>query len=205
MDEIRASVIRNVCVYCGSSEGTDPAFVTAAHALGREIVAAGARLVYGGGKGGLMGAVARSVLDHGGHVTGIIPDFLRDRELMLEEAQDLRVVPDMHARKRLMFDAADAFVALPGGVGTLEELVEQLTWVQLQRHRKPVLIADIAGFWRPLLALFEHMREKGFIRSDIEVSYLVAERVADIMPMLAAAASKAQREGQVSERLDANL
>jgi hypothetical protein len=204
-NQIRTGEIRAVCVYCGSSGGSDPAFVAAAQALGREIVSAGARLVYGGGNGGLMGAVARSVLAHGGHVTGIIPDFLRDRELMLEEAQDLRVVPDMHARKRLMFDAADAFVALPGGVGTLEELVEQLTWVQLQRHRKPVLIADIAGFWRPLLALFEHMREKGFIRSEIEVTYLVAERVADIMPMLATAARKAQREGPISQRLDAKL
>jgi len=205
MNEIRASGIQTVCVYCGSSGGTDPAFLAAARALGGEIVAAGAGLVYGGGRGGLMGAIARSVLEHGGHVTGVIPDFLRDREMMLEEAQDLRVVGDMHARKRMMFEAADAFVALPGGVGTLEELVEQLTWVQLQRHRKPVLILDVAGFWRPLLALFEHMREKGFIRSEIEVSYLVAERVADVMPMLASAARKAAREGVPAERLDAKL
>lgn len=202
MNEIRAAGIRNVCVYCGSGEGADPAFLAAARDLGREIVTAGAGLVYGGGKGGLMGAVARSVLHHGGHVTGIIPDFLRDREMMLVEAQDLRVVPDMHTRKQLMFEAADAFVALPGGVGTLEELVEQLTWVQLQRHRKPVLIADISGFWRPLLALFAHMREKDFIRREIEVTYLVAECVADIMPMLSQAVRNTEREGARPERLE---
>jgi uncharacterized protein (TIGR00730 family) len=103
---------------------------------------------------------------------------------MLKSAQDLVVVPDMHTRKRLMFERADAFIALPGGIGTLEELVEQLTWVQLERHTKPVLIADIGGFWRPLLSLFAHMREHGFIRPEFEVRYLVAERIEDVIPML---------------------
>ena len=201
----RTRKIESVCVYCGSNGGSDPAFVSAAETLGREIAEAGVRLVYGGGKGGLMGAVARAVLENGGFVTGIIPDFLRERELMLDEAQDLRVVADMHSRKRMMFESADAFVALPGGIGTLEELVEQLTWVQLQRHRKPVLIADVAGFWRPLLSLFEHMREKGFIESAFEVNYLVAERIYDVLPMLEAAAARAALEGAPSAALDANL
>ena len=204
-DPTATTSIQSVCVYCGSSEGTSPLFLAAAEALGSEIAAAGARLVYGGGSTGLMGAVARAALASGGQVVGVIPDFLRNRELMLAEAQDLRVVPDMHTRKRAMFEAADAFVALPGGVGTLEELVEQLTWVQLQRHNKPVLIADIGGFWRPLLSLFEHMRENGFIRKDIEVSYLVADGVSEIMPMLNAAAARARRERRTPQPLDAKL
>ena len=148
-------------------------------------------LVYGGGNAGLMGAVARATLAGGGQVCGIIPDFLKSRENMLEAAQELIVVPDMHTRKRLMFERADAFVALPGGVGTLEELIEQMTWAQLERHSKPVLILDIGGFWRPLLGLLAHMRENGFIRAGLEVRYLVAERVEDIVPMLRRAGDRA--------------
>jgi uncharacterized protein (TIGR00730 family) len=192
--------LRSVCVYCGSSAGADPRFLAAAEQLGHEIADAGVRLVYGGGSKGLMGALARATLARGGEVVGVIPDFLHERELMLPNATDLRIVSDMHARKREMFDAADAFVALPGGVGTLEELVEQLTWVQLERHDKPVLIADIAGFWRPLLSLFAHMRENGFIRSDIEVRYLVAERIGDVLPMLASAVSRVR--GRQTNDLD---
>ena len=199
------TAIRNVCVYCGSAAGTDPLFVHAASVLGRALAEAKVGLVYGGGNTGLMGEMARSVLAHGGHVTGIIPDFLKSRELILKEAQDLVIVADMHTRKRLMFERADAFVALPGGVGTLEELVEQLTWVQLGRHRKPVLIVDIAGFWRPLLNLFAHMRDHGFIRPDFEVRYLVAEKIADVLPMLEAAAERAARERAEPHPLDARL
>ena len=194
--------IRNVCVYCGSASGDDPRFVAAAETLGRELADAGVGLVYGGGNSGLMGAVARSVVAHGGHVTGIIPDFLKDRELAFEGAQELVAVPDMHVRKRLMFERADAFVALPGGVGTLEELVEQLTWAQLGRHEKPVLLADIGGFWRPLLSLFAHMREQGFIRPEFEVRYLVAEKIGDVVPMLRAAAA---RTGGGAKSLDPRL
>jgi uncharacterized protein (TIGR00730 family) len=199
------TAIRNVCVYCGSAAGTDPLFVHAASVLGRALAEAEVGLVYGGGNTGLMGEMARSVLAHGGHVTGIIPDFLKSRELMLKEAQDLVIVADMHTRKRLMFERADAFVALPGGVGTLEELVEQLSWVQLDRHRKPVLIVDIAGFWRPLLNLFAHMRDHGFIRPDFEVRYLVAEKIADVLPMLEAATERAARERAEPHPLDARL
>ncbi len=179
--------IRKICVYCGSSVGADPAFVAAARDFGRILAKNGVGLVYGGGDLGLMGAVAHAVLEAGGHVTGIIPRFLQKREHMLESVQDLVVVEDMHERKRLMFEKADTFVALPGGIGTLEELVEQLAWVQLQRHDKPVLIADIAGFWGPLLALLDHMREQGFIRPHLEARYLVRDRVEDILPALAEA------------------
>ena len=200
-----SSPLRNVCVYCGSASGDDPRYAQAAKALGLALVAADLGLVYGGGNNGLMGMVARTVLEAGGRVTGIIPDFLEKRELMLREAQDLVIVPDMHTRKRLMFERADAFVALPGGVGTLEELVEQLTWVQLGRHRKPVLIADVGGFWRPLLLLFAHMRDNGFIRQDSEVHYLVSEKIEDVVPMLKKAAEFAAREGAGAEPLDNRL
>ena len=199
------SHLRNVCVYCGSASGEDPRYAAAARALGQALVEADLGLVYGGGANGLMGIVARSVLEAGGRVTGIIPDFLEKRELMLREAQDLVVVPDMHTRKRLMFERADAFVALPGGVGTLEELVEQLTWVQLGRHRKPVLIADVCGFWRPLLTLFAHMRDSGFIRRDTEVHYLVSEKIEDVVPMLKKAAEFAARDGAEALPLDNRL
>ncbi len=182
--------IRNVCVYCGSSAGSDPRFAEAADALGRALAEADVGLVFGGGGDGLMGRLARATLAAGGRVTGIIPKFLLTREHALVGAQELVVVDSMHQRKQLMFERADAFIALPGGVGTLEELVEQLTWAQLQRHRKPVLLADIDGFWRPLLALFAHMRNLGFIREQFEVRYLVAEKIEDALPMLNAAARR---------------
>jgi uncharacterized protein (TIGR00730 family) len=185
------TIVRNVCVYCGSSDGNDPCFGQAADHLGSAIAAAGIGLVFGGGDAGLMGRVARSVLAGGGRVTGIIPKFLIKRENALLNAQELIVVDDMHQRKQMMFDRADAFVALPGGIGTLEELVEQLTWVQLARHRKPVLLADIGGFWRPLLALIAHMHNLGFLREGFDVHYLVAEKIEDVLPMLAAAAERA--------------
>src|ERR1700758_454642 len=182
--------IKTVCVYCGSSSGTNPRFIEAAAAFGKILAENGIRLVYGGGSNGLMGAVANGVLDHGGSVTGIIPEFLNSRERMLTRVQELVVTPDMHERKRLMFERSDAFVALPGGVGTLEELVEQLTWQQLGRHSKPVLLANIDGFWEPLLALLAHMRATEFIRPTLAVDILKAERVEEILPRLRAAAAR---------------
>jgi len=185
------SKIRTVCVYCGSGPGTNPRFVEGAKAFGKVLAENGIRLVYGGGSIGLMGAIATSVLDHGGTVTGIIPDFLTIRENALKRVQELIVTPDMHERKRLMFEHSDAFVALPGGIGTLEELVEQLTWQQLGRHSKPVLLANIEGFWEPLLVLLAHMRATQFIRATLAVDILKAERVEDILPRLREAADRA--------------
>jgi uncharacterized protein (TIGR00730 family) len=182
------SKIKAVCVYCGSGPGSNPKFVETARAFGRILAESGTRLVYGGGSIGLMGAIAESVVDHGGHVTGIIPDFLKARELMFRRAQEMLVVRDMHERKRLMFEHADAFVALPGGIGTLEELVEQLTWAQLGRHKKPILIANIDRFWDPLCALLDHMRAMQFIRAGLTVTPLVVERAEDILPSLIEAA-----------------
>jgi uncharacterized protein (TIGR00730 family) len=189
--------IKTICVYCGSGPGTNHHFIEAAIAFGKILAGNGIRLVYGGGSIGLMGAIATSVLDHGGTVTGIIPDFLTARENALTRVQELIVTPDMHERKRLMFERSDAFVALPGGIGTLEELVEQLTWQQLGRHSKPILIANIDGFWEPLLALFVHMRATQFIRPNLTVDILKAERVEDILPRLRAAAARAHDGAEV--------
>jgi uncharacterized protein (TIGR00730 family) len=189
-DKTSMNQIKTVCVYCGSGPGTNPRFVEAAIALGKVFAENKIRLVYGGGSIGLMGAIAKSTLDHGGAVTGIIPDFLRARENALSRVQEMIVTPDMHERKRLMFERSDAFVALPGGIGTLEELVEQLTWQQLGRHNKPILLANIDNFWEPLLVLLAHMRSTEFIRPTLTVDIIQAERVDDILPRLRAAAAR---------------
>jgi uncharacterized protein (TIGR00730 family) len=183
------SRINAVCVYCGSSPGTDPDFVKAARDFGKILAENGVRLVYGGGSIGLMGAVASAVIEHGGMATGIIPEFLTAKERPRKLAQEQIVTRDMHERKSTMFARADAFVALPGGLGTLEELVEQMTWAQLGRHKKPILIANINGFWDPLLVLIDHMRGLGLVPSPTRgVELLIADNVDDILPKLRAAA-----------------
>jgi uncharacterized protein (TIGR00730 family) len=200
------SKIKAICVYCGSSSGTDPAFAKTARDFGRILAENKVRLVYGGGSIGLMGAIASSVIEHGGTATGIIPEFLTAKEQPRRLAQEQIVTRDMHERKRTMFDRADAFVALPGGLGTLEELVEQMTWAQLGRHKKPILIANINRFWDPLLVLIDHMRRLGLVPSSAHgVELLVADRVEDILPKLRDAAqsvSPAEKELAVpAERL----
>ena len=178
------STLKAICVYCGSGPGSNPEFVESARAFGRILAENNIRLVYGGGSIGLMGAIAESVIDHGGQVTGIIPDFLKAREMMFRDAQEIIVTRDMHERKRLMFERADAFVALPGGIGTLEELVEQMTWAQLGRHKKPILMVNVDNFWDPLCALLDHMRDMQFIRAGLTVSPLVVNSVEEILPAL---------------------
>lgn len=187
--------VKWICVYCGSGEGVNPAYAAAAEEFGATMAAAGIGLVYGGGNIGLMGVLARSVLANGGRVTGIIPDFLIAKERMLHEIQDLIVTDTMHERKQLMFERADAFVALPGGIGTLEELVEQLTWAQLGQHAKPIVLADIDRFWQPLLALIDHMRQEAFIRSGLNVEFEVVASAADIIPAVLAMAGRRAARG----------
>lgn len=182
--------LTSICVFCGSRPGNDANLMRDANTLGTMMANDGIRLIYGGGNTGLMGGVARGALDAGGKVTGIIPDFLISKERIgnsLDELDEVLITRDMHERKMLMFEKADAFIALPGGIGTLEELVEQLTWVQLGQHRKPVLIADIAGFWRPFFNLIDHMASQDFIGGDFDVTYLKAHTVDDILPQLKAA------------------
>lgn len=179
--------IRSICVYCGSRPGRDPAYIEAGRTLGRAIAAHGLRLVYGGGTKGIMGAVAAGVLGEGGHVTGIIPEFLVDMEATrhsLGQLNELIVTEDMHERKHKMFERADAFVTLPGGIGTLEEIVEIMTWAQLGRHEKPMVFANIGGFWKPMLDLLSHMREEGFVHTAHKVQPLIIDAIEDVVPSI---------------------
>jgi uncharacterized protein (TIGR00730 family) len=182
------STIKRICVYCGSGPGADPAFVQAARKFGTILAKNRIGLVYGGGSVGLMGEIANAVYAHGGELIGIIPSFLQNRE-HADTRSHLIVTRDMHERKQRMFEEADAFVALPGGVGTLEEVVEQMTWAQLGRHKKPILLANIEKFWEPLCALLDHMRTTEFIRAEFNFDLLVANRTEDILPMLLKAAA----------------
>jgi uncharacterized protein (TIGR00730 family) len=189
------SRVESICVYCGSGSGLTPSYAVAARKLGKALADANIRLVYGGGSLGLMGEVARSVLGAGGKVTGIIPEFLGSKEKMLKDVDELIVVEDMHIRKRLMFERSDAFVALPGGIGTLEELVEQLTWSQLGRHTKPIVVANIEGFWTPFLDLLTHMKGETFIRAGLDVHFAVVESAEKIVPAVLAAAQYGTMNG----------
>jgi uncharacterized protein (TIGR00730 family) len=182
--------IKTVCVFCGSSPGRDGQFIDDAKAFGTLIGTEKIGLVFGGGGVGLMGTVARAARDAGSEVTGIIPTFLVNRERP-EAAHSTRtiVTKDMHERKHKMFELADAFVALPGGIGTLEELVEQLTWIQLGQHQKPLLILNTKGFWNPLLALLENFRDMGFVGQHAIDNLLAAETIEDILPKLRNAAA----------------
>jgi uncharacterized protein (TIGR00730 family) len=181
-----ANAIRNICVYCGSGLGSNPVYARAARTLGKALADSGIGLVYGGGSLGLMGEVAKATLKAGGHVTGIIPEFLSEREQMLRDVNDLVVTRDMHQRKQLMFET------LPGGIGTLEELVEQLTWSQLGRHHKPIIVANIANFWSPFLSLLAHMKQDTFIRAGLDIHFTVVDDAKHIVPAALAAASRTE-------------
>lgn len=172
------NTIRSVCVYCGSSPGRDETYIKAGHLLGRSIAKSGLRLIYGGGTKGIMGAVAEGTLKAGGKVTGIIPRFLINREATetaLNRLDELVITDNMHERKHRMFEKSDAFVALPGGIGTVEEIVEIMTWAQLGHHRKPIVFGNVGGFWDPMLALLDHMATEGFIHTAQRVKPLVVE------------------------------
>lgn len=172
----------SLCVYCGSGPGRNPAYVEAARELGQTLAEDGIGLVYGGGSLGLMGEVARATLKAGGHVTGIIPEFLVTRERMLADVNELIVTANMHERKMSMFERSDGFVALPGGIGTLEELVEITTWAQLDRHNKPIILCNINSYWDPLVTLFNHMRDENFIRPELEFKMDVVRAAKDVVP-----------------------
>jgi uncharacterized protein (TIGR00730 family) len=171
--------VRRVCVFCGASSGRAPAYADAARAFGATLAARGLGLVYGGGRVGLMGAVADGALGAGGEAVGVIPQELVDRELAHGGLSELRIVGSLHERKALMAELADAFVALPGGFGTLDELMEQLTWWQLGLHSKPVGLLDVEDYWRPLIALARHATEEGFVReSDLAAIAVAADGAA---------------------------
>lgn len=183
--------INSICVYCGSSPGNEAAFVEAGEKLGAAIARAGLELIYGGGTNGVMGAVGLSALKNGGKVGAIIPKFLTTRESTADALRifdDLTVTETMHERKHAMFQRSDAFVALPGGIGTVEEIVEIMTWAQLGQHRKPMVFANILGFWNPMLSMIEHMEKVGFLHSRHLIQPIVVDRVEDIIPAIRNAA-----------------
>ncbi|TSD87966.1 TIGR00730 family Rossman fold protein [Mycobacterium sp. KBS0706] len=178
--------LRSLCVYCGSSSRVDERYKTAAANLGALIAARGLQLVYGGGRVGLMGIVADAALGAGAQVVGIIPEHIQALEVEHTGLTELHVVDSMHTRKRMMFDRSDAFVVLPGGLGTLDEAFEMLTWRQLKLHEKPVVFVDIDGFWRPFLRLVDHMVAQGFCRPENRDLFQVVETVEEVFGALAA-------------------
>lgn len=194
------NTIRSICVYCGSSPGNNELYMKAGHILGRSIAQAGLELIYGGGGRGIMGAVADGALRGGGKVTGIIPRFLMNKEATeaaLQRLDTLIVTDDMHQRKHAMFEKSDAFVALPGGIGTVEEIIEIMTWAQLGHHRKPIVFGNVAGFWNPMVALLDHMRGEGFIHTGHLVQPLVVDAPEAIVPaiLVAGASDNAPADG----------
>jgi len=179
------SYIRSLCVYCGSSDGVDPRYRDAARDLGVALAAAGIALVYGGGRRGLMGAVADAVLGGGGQVVGVIPAVLRDAEHAHQGASELVVVDTMHERKRLMAERADAFAVLPGGIGTLDEAFEIISWRQLRLHDKPIFLVDIGGYWEPLRILLDHIVGAGFAAPVIPRLTEIVPDIANLMSAIA--------------------
>jgi uncharacterized protein (TIGR00730 family) len=176
--------MKRIAVYCGSQKGVRPEYAAAAQALGTLLAREQIDLVYGGGMVGLMGIVADAVLQHGGHVIGVIPEKLVIKEVVHETLPDLRVVKTMHERKALMAELADAFIALPGGFGTFEEFFEVLAWAQLGWHPKPFGLLNIAGFYRPLLEFLDHTRDEGFIRPQHRELVLVADGAEEMLRRL---------------------
>ncbi len=176
--------IKSVCVYCGSSFGNDEAYRQAARDLGQVLAGAGLRLVYGGGGVGLMGETARAVHDAGGRVLGVMPQFLRTREIIYD-AVETRVVENMHERKMMMFEEADAFVVLPGGIGTLEEVVELLSWRRLDLHKKPIIFLNTNGFWQPFFELIAKVQATGFAPAAFAHTYTTVDTVEEVLDAIA--------------------
>ncbi len=176
--------MKSLCVYCGSRAGNDPAFNDAAQYIGREAAKRDWRIVYGGGKLGLMGATAGAARDAGGKVFGIIPDFLVELEGVLPGVDHV-IVKTMHERKMMMFDESDAILTLPGGIGTLEELIETLSWARLALHRKPIVVLNLNGFWDPLQTLLKHIVDEGFAATELLGDLVFVNRMEDVFPLLA--------------------
>jgi hypothetical protein len=184
------SRIESICLYCGSSNAADPDFLAAAGEFGRTLAAHGVRLVYGGGGIGLMGAAARGAHEAGGRVLGIMPDFLRRREVLYDEVETI-VVRSMHERKMMMFERSDAFVVMPGGIGTLEEIVELLSWRRLDLHAKPIVFVDMKGYWQPFFELIQHTIDEKLTPASFPQSWISVTSVDQILPALEGRAAAA--------------
>jgi uncharacterized protein (TIGR00730 family) len=180
--------IESVCVYCGSSDAVDPALLEAAADLGRRLAREGLRLVYGGGRVGLMGACAKAAHAAGGRIFGVMPEFLRQHEI-LYDVVETKVVPSMHERKMAMFEAADAFVVLPGGIGTLEEAIELISWRRLDLHCKPIVFYNPGGFWNHLFAFFRQAIEMNLAPAALESTWAQVDVVEDLLPAVRAMAA----------------
>jgi uncharacterized protein (TIGR00730 family) len=175
------AALSSICVFCGSSAGADPAYLDAAREVGAGLARRGIRVVYGGARVGLMGAVADAARAEGGEVVGVMPSRMIEREIAHAGIDDLRVVGSMHERKALMTELADAFVTLPGGIGTLDELFEAFTWAYLGLHRKPLGLLDVAGYFGPLTAFLEHAVEQGFLRPETHAMLAVSDDLDDLL------------------------
>ncbi|GKX32893.1 MAG: cytokinin riboside 5'-monophosphate phosphoribohydrolase [Rhizobiaceae bacterium MnEN-MB40S] len=196
---------RTICVYCGSRNGRNPNYEAAARKLGLDMADKNIGLVFGAGTYGIMGAVADAVVAGGGKVTGVIPDFLKNKEANeadLKQFDELIVTGDMHERKHIMFRKSGAFVALPGGIGTLEEIIEIMTWAQLGRHNRPMVLANIDGFWDPLLKLIDHMAGEGFLHTSHLVKPLVIDNAANIVDAVLKAWESIDRNGGDAEIIE---
>jgi uncharacterized protein (TIGR00730 family) len=187
--------LKSVCVYCGSSPTKETAIEAEIRAFGREIARRGIRLVYGGSSRGLMGALADETLAAGGKVTGVIPKALESREAAHRGLTELKVVDSMHEREQLMFDLADAFVAFPGGFGTMEEIIEMITWKQMGIHGKPIVIASIGGYFTPLLQQFEVAIQRKFARAEDRILFAVADTTKAILTLLDGAPVLSRKAG----------
>jgi uncharacterized protein (TIGR00730 family) len=176
--------LSSICVFCGSNAGAEPAYLEAAEVVGRSLAQRGVRVVYGGGKVGMMGAVADAARDSGGEVVGVIPQAIFDLEIGHTGLADLRVVGSMHERKALMAELSDAFIALPGGIGTLEELFEVYTWAQLGIHAKPLGLLDVVGYYQPLVAFLDHAVQERFVRSETRTLLAVSDDLEDLLAAL---------------------
>jgi hypothetical protein len=198
--------LNSVCVYCGSSPGADAAYVEAGRVLGGALAKAGLRLVYGGGTKGIMGAVAEGAVAAGGSILGIIPKFLMTKEAPdahKRTGTEIVVTETMHQRKHLMFEQSDAFIALPGGIGTVEEIIEMMTWGQLGHHSKPLIFANVLGFWDPMRVMLDHVREQGFLHSAHNIRTYWIEDAAGIVPQLQVMVDAPHAEGdaRIIERM----
>ena len=176
--------MKRICVFCGSRFGNNSVYRAAATDLGKLLAEKELALVYGGGNVGLMGEIANSVLAHGGKATGVIPQFLVEKELVHEKLSEVRIVQSMHERKALMAELADGFIAMPGGFGTLEETVEVLTWAQLGLHRKPIGLLNIEGYFNALYEFFEHMVKENFLHTEYKEMILIKDNAAEMMASL---------------------
>lgn len=178
---LTALKLTSLCVFCGSQAGADPAYAATAAALGTALAANGTTLIFGGGRTGMMGIAADAVLAGGGRIVGVIPAFLKDKELAHPGATEMLVVPSMHIRKTTMFERSDAFCVLPGGVGTLDEMFEIITWRQLHLHNKPIIVVNAAGYWSHLLSLLDQMIGEGFAHPGHDALITVVERAEDVI------------------------